>query len=374
MWDRPLRASVQADTSSEVPSTLLQAIRDAGTLSRADLARMTGLSPAAVTANVQRLVADGLVGEGGTAPSTGGKPPTLIEISQRKQTVAVDLARTPMTAGLVDLNGNLIRRVEAAGRGSSVADVAALIAEVIEQGDTDIVGVGVATPGVVSRDGAIRRLTDTGWHSSDFAYELASRLQLPVRVCNDANAMAIAEYSNRGAAASSMAVLSIGLAIGAGIILDGRIHVGEGFTAGEIGCIRVVHEGGAIHDWCGRTGCLATVAALPAVFADAAEMTSDQRTERLAGLEHDERLIRSGRYLGRFVGQLAGVLDVPQIVIAGEIRSAGEEYLAAVSTAAQETVLPPMAERLHVSYAQVGREGGLLGAAAFARVTELGFL
>ena len=250
--------------------SILDAIRASEPLSRVELAGITGLTEAAVSMTVRRLLADGLLVETGRTP-TGGKPRTLLRLDPAARlAVGVYLDRDTTTYVLTGQTGGVISRLaRPAPTGDLLGHVATDIGTLLTGSGVDrarCLGVGVVWPG--PRNG-IARFDDTPPHLHDWDGEaLGRRLSdvtgWPVLVENDATAAAVGEYwVARVGPERAFAALYMGSGLGAGIIVDGRAMRGGHGSAGEFGhmCVRV--DGPEC--WCGSHGCLEAVAGPRAV-------------------------------------------------------------------------------------------------------------
>ena len=124
-----------------------------------------------------------------------------------------------------------------------------------------MLGVGVGSPGIINRRGVVVEAPNLDWHGLDLAGELGAALGVGVHVANDANASALGEHTFGGSTGHGLLVITVGQGVGAGLLLDGNLLLGDHFAAGEIGHVMVIDPGEACA--CGRTGCLETVLAEP---------------------------------------------------------------------------------------------------------------
>ena len=140
-----------------------------------------------------------------------------------------------------------------------------MIDELLTETPAPPLGVGIGSPGVIDAEGTVLEASFFDWHDVPLAEMLTERYELPVHVINNSRAAALAEYSFGDHQAENLLAVKIGNGVGAGVVLDGRIHTGEDSAAGEIGHVTVDHDG--IRCVCGQTGCLETVASAPRLAA-----------------------------------------------------------------------------------------------------------
>jgi len=295
-------------------SLVLQTLYSDGAMSRADLARATGLTRVTISDLVAELLAETLVVEKGTRDgSRPGKPATLVDIDRGGfRILGMDLsAHDAFRGALLDLDGRLHDRVTATLDGATgeaaVALVVQLARELAAKADVPILGIGVGSPGVVDLAGIVLTAPNLGWSDVPLQDRLSAELGLPTLVANDANVAALAEHSF-GDALSDTMVVKIGNGVGAGLLVGGTLLSGARFSAGEIGHVVVGTDGGEACA-CGKNGCLETWLATPRLEALLAATTSD--AARIDVLE------RAGERLGIALAPVVGALDLAEVVLSG---------------------------------------------------------
>lgn len=375
--------ATHAQTRAHNAALVLRAVYDLGPISRADIARLTGLTRTSVGELVADLERDGLAMDVGRGPSTGGKQPTLVALRDDARTViTLDLGERTFTAALADLRGELTTRRQRDLDGRDGDDALRLVHELIEdvraEATSPILGIGVGTPGIVDRDGTIRWAVDLAWQDLPLAAILEERHGLPTVVANDSRAAALATYLFEGdARPEHLVVVRVGRGVGAGLILRDELFGGDGDGAGEIGHVVVEPDGIECH--CGRFGCLETVASAPAILREAAraglDATSiDDLARALAG--GDDRVLPVVRAAGRAVGaalaHLTGALDVRRITILGTVAALGDPWFDAIRDEASRRSLGPLARDLRIEDGGTGEDVTLLGACALLLTHELG--
>jgi predicted NBD/HSP70 family sugar kinase len=378
----PLKAT-HAQTRAHNASLVLRALYDLGPISRADIARLTGLTRTSVGELVADLEQDGLASDVGRGPSTGGKQPTLVALNDDARTVIVlDLGERTFTAALANLRGDLTtkrtRDLDGRDGDAAVEVVHELIDDVRREAKTTILGIGVGTPGIVDGNGTIRWAVDLAWTDLPLATLIQERHGLPTVVANDSRAAALATYLFRGDDRPRNSVaIKVGRGIGAGLILDDQPFSGDGGGAGEIGHVVVEPDGAQCH--CGRFGCLETIASAAAVVNAARAEGLDVETidDVAAAIDAgDERAIAAARAAGRAIGaaiaSLTGALDVRQITVLGTATRLGEPWLEAIRDEAGRRSLGPLARETRIIDGGIGDDSTLLGACALLLTRELG--
>lgn len=315
----PPRASLRT-TSKSLPehargnnrSLVLQTLYSDGAMSRADLARATGLTRVTVSDLVAELLGEALVVEMGTrGDSRPGKPATLLDVDRAGfRILGIDLsAHDAFRGALLDLDGGISDRVtvplDGATGDAAVGVVIELARELAAKAEVPILGLGVGSPGVVDLAGIVLTAPNLGWYDLPLQERLADALGLPALVANDANVAALAEHSF-GDALSDTMLVRIGNGVGAGLLVGGTLLSGARFSAGEIGHVVVGTDGGE-ECACGKRGCLETWLATPRLEARLAASPADR----------DDILARAGERLGIALAPIVGALDLAEVVLSG---------------------------------------------------------
>ena len=382
---RVSRKATHEDTRNQNRRFVLQCMFSNAPTTRANISRATGLTRATVSDLVSELIDEGLVLELGTAPSGGGKPPTLLTVADDAyHVITIRLDGSHWTGSVLTLRRRVIESftVRSAGRRGSPAIDALydLVETLIGSTRQRILGIGIATPGVVTPDGTVVEATALDWHGIAVGTLASDRFSLPTHVVNDASAIALAEYSLGGHGTDNLFVVKIGTGVGAGIILDGRPYAGEGNAAGEIGHMAVLST---VSDENSATT-LEDVASARAIAErlgfddpDDPDVTSVFReVARRVAAGDDEALRaveRAGRYLGIVMAAVTGILDIHHIVVSGPATQFGDALLVPAREELSRRVLPAVAPRVEISYGRVDRPEEH-GAAMLVLSREMGIL
>ncbi|MFC7099175.1 ROK family transcriptional regulator [Nonomuraea rubra] len=235
-------------------AVVLEAIQASGGISRVQIAAVTGLTAQTVSVIVRRLLEEGLVVEDGSAPSSGGKPRTILRVDARAgYAVGVHFDPQELSCVLADLAGNPVARLhqplrEQIGPDTVIRRMARAARRILREAgvpDGKVLGVGLACPGPLDADGVMvspPRLP--GWDRVPIKGLLQEYTRFPVTVDNDATAAAIGErWAGIARSAPGFAYLYLGTGIGGGLILDNQVYRGSSLNAAEFGHITVEPEG-----------------------------------------------------------------------------------------------------------------------------------
>jgi len=324
--------------------------RDEHGLSRAQVARRTGLSAQTITNISRRLIAQGLVVEGGGITRPGpGRPGTRMRLNPTgRYAVGVHLDPALLTCVVLDLTGTVVASSQ---RSTPVPDqahdaVAGIVADIeaLLSGsgiDRDLVlGVGIASPGPI--DVARGLVLDPphlpGWHQVPLRDEVARLTGLDVLLDKDVIAAASAHtWTRTWHDSSDFAFVYLGTGVAVSLVLRGEVLRGVSGNAGEAGHVVVDTDGPVCA--CGQRGCLGAcvsaqglvdafvAAGLPAPpgvdRSDARQAYETLRAMTRAADEGDERavqvLVTAGRRLGLGAVTFCDLLDLDTVILGGPL-------------------------------------------------------
>ncbi|MDD5466760.1 MAG: ROK family protein [Anaerolineales bacterium] len=313
--------------------------------------------------------------------------------------IGVDLGGTHIGAAVVDsATGELsaLRSIYTRSREGPEAVVArmvTLIEEVIAesgQAKTAISGIGIGVPGRLDMQaGVVHYLPNLHghWQGVPLLEEIVAALEMPTTLINDVRAMTLAEWTfGAGQGVDSIACLAVGTGVGGGFVIDGKLHLGLGGVAGEIGHQVVEPDGPACG--CGGRGCLETLASGPAITAMGLEAVTRGLATRIGELAgYDLNSIspgliaeaarggdavakaiydKAGFYLGIAVANVLTALAPRRVVIGGGVAQVGDLLLEPIRRTVRERVFIVPAEQVEIVPARLGVNAGLIGAALWA--------
>ena len=353
---------------------MLRALRLLGPLTRAELAKDTGLAKATVGAIVADLESAGAVAEEGSRPGVRGRPGRPVALrGERFVALGLELNVDYVSAVVLDLAGDVaFSASRAGGTSDDLRDLAsAALAQQVDAGTT-LVGATVAVPGLVRSDNR-----DVAW-APNLHLEgtgLADALSPLVRggridVSNDANCAAYAESHHGAARGVSHALYLTGtVGIGAGIVQDGEVMRGGSGFAGEVGHMPIGDSTALCG--CGRRGCWEASVGLHAMLAAVGmpELETPLRTaESVAGraaTDPDVRagLERIGQDLGLGIAMLSSVLDPEVVVLGGYFAPLGDLVLDPARRMLDARLASAAQVRPELRLSTLGIQAAALGAA-----------
>ena len=318
---------------------VLELIRTRQPISRAELARQSGLQRSTVSQIIEQLLAEKWVCEGYTAVSQRGRRPTLIGLNERLVALAVDVHPRQATVAMVDLNGKLMSRSMvplSRDAGASTEAILKVLSHMnAELKGMSVEGIGVSLPGRV--DPHTDRLIfapNLHWRDFDLKSVIEKRMKLPVHLANAAIACLLAQLTFHHVEGNADAVLiTASEGLGAAIFANGSIITGHDGMAGELGHIAIDPQGPECA--CGQRGCWEVFASCRAALRYFKELQPQHRPVTFpellslaeAGNTHaGAALARQAREIGAGLRLIVAALS-PQIVyVAGEVTSAWHRY------------------------------------------------
>ncbi|WP_376793180.1 ROK family protein [Thermoflexus sp.] len=367
---------------------VLNLIQSRGPLSRTDIARLSGLSLAAVSEITGELIAAGLIREVGTGESSGGRRPILLRLNpQAGFVVGVKLMKDAIASALTDLDAKVLHHRVTPLRSARLTQVLRAIVRAVEATIAEsgversrVLGIGIGMAGVVDGESGICRYSPFfGWRNVQIAEPIAAHFGIPVYLENDVNTLTIAEqWFGYGRDVEHFVVVTVGRGIGAGIVVNGQFYRGALGGAGELGHITLI-EDGPLCD-CGKRGCLEALAADPAVLRAARAAIARGEPTRLAeadpltleavvaAAEAGDELARklladSGRWLGMGIAILVNLLNPQLVIVGGEGVRAGEWRFGPMREALRAHAFDGLADELQVVLEPAGDETWARGAA-----------
>jgi predicted NBD/HSP70 family sugar kinase len=322
---------------------LLSLISDRQPISRAEIAKASGLNKATVSTITGDLLKDHYVVENGIGKTTpsGGKPPTPLRINElRYGLFGLDIRADETILALSDFNGQIVAR-HSFKTGADARGFLRRLGEEIKklrtkhEEFTEIAGIGVSLPGMVDTfSGRFLMSTVLSWRDVPVVEWLEDATAIHVIMDTSARCAALAEIwygKARYANVRNLLYVSVSSGLSCGVVIDGGLYRGFHNTAGQFGHMPIDLNGPECR--CGLRGCWDLYASDKATVARYQELSGEQRGQAL-NMRRVVELVESGdtaamkavrdtaRYLGLGVAGLVNGLDPEIVIIGGEITRA----------------------------------------------------
>lgn len=366
-----------------------------GAKTNADICNRLNISSPTSIAMLNELIVEGVVEKQGRGKSIGGRKPELYGLCDGSLFVlSIQLETLKTRVALFDTNNKIVREEETSAI-RLTKDLGALDAVcefangLVRQAGVDprkLVGVGISMPGLMSaKEGSNHTYLLTGDGPDSLQQLFEQRLGKPVFIQNDAKSATLAEYRfGLAHGRRDVLVLSIDWGMGMGIIMDGKLRTGTSGFSGEFGHIPLVEEGELCY--CGKRGCLETVASGRAIVRVAKEgMLAGQRTllSQLPGPETEHLtleqvveaanrgdqfainiLAEAGTALGKGIAILIQLFNPELIILGGKIAEAKSLLLPAVQQAINTYCMTQLREKTSIEVSELGQNAVILGSVA----------
>jgi predicted NBD/HSP70 family sugar kinase len=336
-----------------------------------------------------RLLETEFVEEAGEAPSSGGRPATLLRFRDEAGLIlGADLGASHVSVALIDLRGRILEWYEEPCDVRSDPDAACAALEkfaraalgAIGSGRPRLLGLGVAVAAPVDPSDPTTFPTSIlpAWEGHTGLRDVASRLGVPLFTDNDANAGALAElWWGADRDVQHLTFVKIATGLGAGHVIAGHLHRGATGAAGELGHVSIDPTGARCI--CGNRGCVTSFVGTPALLEraeamarkhpgsvlDGGKVTLDQLIDgALAGDSICQEVLgAAAQHLGTVLAGVLNIMNPSVLVLGGGLMRAGEHILTPVRAAVRERTLVHSAAAVRIEISTLGKENTALGAA-----------
>lgn len=307
--------------------------------------------------------------------------------------IGIDLGGTNLPCGIVTPDAKVIARHEEPTRAEEgveavierMAKGVRMLLETSGIAPSEILAVGVGAPGPLDgMRGIVLEAPNLGWKNVPLSSILRKKTGFRIVLENDANAAGYGEFwAGAGRGCQHMVMMTLGTGIGGAIILDGKLHRGPDWTAGEIGHV-VIADGGRPCA-CGGYGCIEAYASATSTVKRFREQLAlgwesslskrDPNTITCADIFHAAKegdnlayhiVAETGRYLGLMAANMANLLNPERCIFSGGMIKAGAILFDAIREACQRHAFKAPAQRLQILPAELGDDAGIIGAAGVA--------
>jgi glucokinase len=308
--------------------------------------------------------------------------------------VGVDIGGTKVAAGLVNGKGEILaqNRTPMLATGAPAEGLAAVSRAIgglfpDPSSQSSITAIGICAPGPLNpKTGVIINPPNLPiWHDYSLAYEMRRVYNVPIQVDNDANAAALAEAKwGAGRGYANPFYATVGTGIGTGIILDGHIFHGRTGAAAEGGHLGIDHNGPVCN--CGKRGCIATLAAGPAIARRARQKLEQNPNSILWEMAGGDLYAVSSEMVGKaharndpvakevmretldllayWLGSIIDLLEPDAIVVGGGVCSLLAPFLDEIRARWRGACVNPSPMSIPLLLAHYREDAGIAGAAA----------
>ncbi len=329
------RQSASNKTPRQINRNLVfNLVRTRQPLSRADLARISGLQRSTVSLIVEDLIKERWILEGLTGRPPRGRRPTFLELNHQRAVIALDIHPAQTTVAVTDLGGKIVaQNVVAlpADPNKAIQTIIAAIRKLMAaHSDKSFDGIGISLPG--RADPRLEKLIfapNLKWPVSSIKSRIQRATNLDVEMDNVANACALSEvWFGDSDGVHDLVVVNVSEGIGTGIFANGQLLRGANGMAGEFGHVQMETNGPQCG--CGGRGCWETVASNRAGLRYYEELSGTAAPSFVALVKmaqaDDAHAIKAlekmSTYLGRGLRMIASALAPSEIVIVGDITTA----------------------------------------------------
>lgn len=327
---------------------VLNLIRTHQPISRADLARHSGLQRSTVSVIAEQLIKERWITEGANGHTARGRRPTFLHLNkERVGIIGINVRPVTTTLALADLDANFLAQDSLPTPQQPKQFLAELVPRVRKlmnaRPELTCEGIGVSLPGRV--DKATQHLVfapNLGWRDFDLKTPLEKATGLPVELENAANSCALSEicFGRRAEGLRNLVIVTVSEGIGCGLILNHQLVQGSTGTAGEFGHAALIPDG--LECSCGNRGCWEMYASNTAAVRYYSQAGSSRgrrsaMVDKTISFEHLLRLAQQGdgkavealqqmaKYLGLGIAPLVSGLAPDMIVIVGEVTRAWDK-------------------------------------------------
>lgn len=327
-------------------SLVLNKIINEKVISRADIAKKSGLNKGTVSTLVNELLAEDLIYESGPGESSGGRRPVMLLFNNiAGYSIGIDLGVNYLFGVLTNLSGNIFEEKLIRFNDIPYKEIEQKLFTVIEhlissapECKYGIVGIGIGVPGTVNNKDVILLAPNLNWKNIQLKEIIEEKYNIPVIIENEANAGAYGEKKfGVGQDFNNIIYISAGIGIGVGLILNGELYRGNNGFSGELGHMTIEVNGAACS--CGNEGCWELYASERALIKNAQKLgitipsNGDSALTNLLKLaqNNDPQAIslfeEIGDYLGVGINNIINTFNPQQVVIGNQIAASKELIL-----------------------------------------------
>jgi glucokinase-like ROK family protein len=379
-------------------SSVLRHLHDRSTLSRAQLALLTGLNKSTVSSLVEELFERGLIYETGINSNGTGRPATLLEINPKAGgIIGLELGVDFVAVLLTDLVGNVLwRQLESVDPTEGADRTITLTLDLIDDAikdctarDLRLLGLGVATPGTVDlKEKVLVFAPNLHWRNIPLGRIYSDHIGLPVFIDNDGNAAAVGEHLfGMARQIRNFIFIFAGIGIGGGLFLNNELYRGNNGFAGEIGHSPLVwNPAFQTPCHCGNRGCWETNANQDSIIRRAEACLEVKRSTIITRLIEQKKVplsislikeaadsgdrvaieifTETGEAMGLGIASLVNIFNPEKIILGGPLSIVGDYLLPAIKDSVKKHALPEIADQVDIILSSFRTDASVFGAIA----------
>lgn len=366
---------------------ILNVIRNKRPISRADIAKITSMSPTSVGRIVGELEGIGLIRETELFSNGVGRKAMLLDIDAKSVlNIGVYLNRDVTRIGIVDFDGNIIKDETIKYSTSGIApevvidNIADYIEKIINESNVDIEkinGIGIGIPGIIDfKHGKVVFSAQLGWKDIDVASRITKKLNIRTTIDNTVKLKALAESSQKAFEGSHrIALMSFGSGVGSALVIDGEIFRGNKNVAGEIGHTTVEPNGMLCE--CGRRGCLQTYIADSALIQEARKVSDVSSVRDIFDAANRKEdwainiLDMTATYISIAINNVLCMYNPDTVILGGRLIESNPEIVDLINKKCEKYIWDPFKGTFKIVYSKLKNDAVIIGAADLALNTYL---
>lgn len=358
-------------------------------ISKAELSKVTGLSPTAIGVIVSNLLEEGFIHEVGTGKSKGGRKPVLLQIRPDSfYSLGVEIEPNYIRLVIVGLAGNVVYEKNYKTPSSlNIVHVINAVEDYIDHGlkhtsidVSKVLGIGFSVPGLIDPDRKdIILAPNLNWKNINISKYIKKYSNLPIYIENESMAFAICEnWLGSCVDTEDFVCINIKSGIGAGIFINRKLYRGVSGSAGEVGHI-VVDDNGPLCG-CGSYGCLETMASTKRILERAIVLIregvissvddidnitlNDIVSASMNGDENCRRiLMEAAKFIGIAVSYVVNTLNPSKVILGGEFLNYSHLCIEEVKNTVYRKALTLPSQKVVIEATNLGYKASVLGAA-----------
>jgi glucokinase-like ROK family protein len=372
-------------------SVILNTIREHNSISRADIARLTKLTPATVTNITSELLQHQIILEAERGESSGGRKPVMLRINtDGYYVVGVYIGSKVVEVVIANLNSDFIFEKKINNSADLThKDILKNIVEIIQEwrknnNSEKVLGIGVGVHGLVQTEKGIAVYApNLGWENVPIKDYFEENLNIPVFIDNDVRTMTLGEsWFGVAKDINNFILIYIGYGVGGSIVVDNHLFRGMNEGAGEIGHMTIDPKGPKCS--CGNTGCLQTLISENAIVQEMKRLITEGHYSSIKDLVGDEIcrispeivyeaainndnlaltvIKEQSKYLGIAIANLINTINPSMIIISGKITRLGDIVMNVVMDEVRNRSLKYLQHSTKIIYSTLNRKAVLKGA------------